>query len=148
VTNPPAEYGPGPVDLLVEGYTETVRSRRVWQVDPTCSPFDPWRVFVIGDALLGLIDTGGSTVRATVAAGSSSLQVDVVGPLWVTGATSLDLWIDGIKVRVTNIAGAASPQTLTVTPATVVKSACRGPQGAAVAAGRDRAVRGEVRWGW
>jgi hypothetical protein len=121
VVNPPAEYGPGPVDLLVEGYTETVRSRRVWQVDPNCSPYDPWRVFVIGDALLGLIDTAGSTVHATVAAGSSSLQVDVTGPLWVTGAVSLDMWIDGIKVRVTNIAGAASPQTFTVTAATVTK---------------------------
>lgn len=123
VANPPAAYGPDPIDLLVEGYTETVRSRKTWQVDATWSPYEPWLVFVLGTSP---INTDGSTVHATVAAGSSSVDVDVVGPLWVTGAVTLDMEIDGIKVRVTNISGSSSPQTFTITAGDVVKSLVAG----------------------
>lgn len=125
VVNPPAEYGAqDAIDLLVEGYTETVNSRRTWSVQANASPY-VHNVAVVGQTR---VDSAGTTVRATVPAGSSSLQVNVVGPRWTTNAAFFPLYldIDGIRVRVTGITGTTSPQTLTVDPATVTKQLTAG----------------------
>lgn len=131
IANPPPGYGPAglPIDLLIEGYTEKTRSRRTWQVGANTSPYAPWIVWQHTSLTTGRVNSSASTVRTTVPAGASSLQVNVGGPLlWTTNPAKmpLDLNIDGIRVRATAISGASSPQTFTVDPATVTKPLTAG----------------------
>lgn len=68
-------------------------------------------------------DTAGSSLAADFDAGTdTSMSVNVdVGPLWTTEAAELPLVIEagGVRLEVTAIAGASSPQTFTITQAPV-----------------------------
>lgn len=122
--NLPAQYPPGVLDMIVEGYTETWDSSS-WKVDLNTSPFAPWRIFQIAAAsgdngeFVGHLDTDGSTlqsgINATIA--SIGLVTAATNALWTTVADDFpfDINIDGERMTVTNITGAASPQTGTVT---------------------------------
>jgi hypothetical protein len=112
--NLPAQYPPGILDMLVEGYTETWDSSS-WRVDLTTSPYRPWEVFQIEHTRLGRIETDGSTLHQPYSAGATSLLVDFSGGAWTTGAVSFDVEIRGWQIHVTNISGSSSPQTFTVT---------------------------------
>jgi len=62
-------------------------------------------------------------------AGASSLSVATAsGPLWTTTADDFpfDVEVGGIRVTVTAISGGSSPQTFTVTGATVTKALSSG----------------------
>lgn len=132
-TNAP-QHAAGTVSLVLEGYTETLTPYQ-WKVAANASRFDPWRVLLLaadtGDtgAFIGRLDTDGSTVHTTVAAGATSIIVDTpTGPLWTTAADDVPLTvlIGGIVVTVTAITGASSPQTFTVSGATVTKTLTAG----------------------
>jgi hypothetical protein len=116
-TNLPGQYGTA--DVIIEGYTE-VLGRYTWSPMLNCSPARPYDVFVLDGSRL---DTAGSTLTAGVSAGATSLSVATsTGPLWTTGAVAFDIEVSGIRVSVTNVSGAASPQTFTVTGSTVTKA--------------------------
>lgn len=119
-TNLPGQYGTA--DVIIEGYTETI-GRRTWRVVLNCSPARPYNIFTLdGTGNTGRLDTAGSSLASAASAGATSLSVATsTGPLWVTGAVSFDVDIAGIQVSVTNISGSTSPQTFTVTGATVTK---------------------------
>ena len=65
----------------------------------------------------------------SASAGATSLSVATAsGPLWTTTADDCPLYIEvgGIRVTVTAISGASSPQTFTVTGSTVTKALASG----------------------
>ncbi len=115
VTNAPALLTPDTIDLILEGYVERFDTKR-WTAVCNTSSARPWNVFQIGGSgNLGRLDSGATTLHQAYNSGATSMQVDVVGPLWTTGATSTDIEIAGERLTVTNVAGSGSPQTLTVT---------------------------------
>ncbi|MFJ9887185.1 hypothetical protein ACIQRW_15125 [Streptomyces sp. NPDC091287] len=86
ITDLPAYLPPGPVDLMVEGYRETL-SNLSWELILNCSPGGPWQVGVVEDPVLGRADTDGTELAAGVTATDTGLPVTVTaGPRWVTAA--------------------------------------------------------------
>lgn len=83
--NPPAAYGPGPLEHLVDGWTEVLTSRS-WRVDVAPSPASPWRVFVVGDQVRGRLDTAGSELALPVDDSATELLVatDPGKRRWIT----------------------------------------------------------------
>ncbi|MHA4776078.1 hypothetical protein L1085_016400 [Streptomyces sp. MSC1_001] len=120
IINTPSWLPPGPIDLIVQGSTETL-GIRTWNVTLTCVPAGPWTVGVVDDVVLGRADTDGSQLAAGVSASATSLSVSVTaGPLWTTVGAEFpfDIVIGGEEITVTGITGASSPQSFTVTRAT------------------------------
>ncbi len=122
----------------LRGWNERWNSRS-WHVTLNVAPYDPWSIVTLaadtgdaGDFVCWLAeDEGATTLVADVAAGASSFQVATVGsgPLWTTVADDIDglhILVDGLKIAVTNITGASSPQTFTVTSADVLKALSAG----------------------
>ncbi|MFI1324543.1 hypothetical protein ACH4TI_15040 [Streptomyces rochei] len=90
ITDLPAYVGFGDVDLLVDGIHHEMRMMQ-WTVTLNCSPAEPWQVGVVGDAVLGRVDTDGSQLAAAVDADDTLLPVTVTaGPLWVSAGTVLN----------------------------------------------------------
>jgi hypothetical protein len=107
----------GVISQLAVGWTETIK-RMGHDFAWTCVPESPYQVGLIGDRA----DTAGSTLAAQVAAGATSMSVATPsGILWGTTTFPFDVMVAGIRVTVTNITGSTSPQTFTVTAATVTK---------------------------
>ncbi|GHA28607.1 hypothetical protein GCM10010372_30490 [Streptomyces tauricus] len=110
---------PGPVDLLVLGYTERI-GVRTWEIDLVCAPAGPYQVGVLDDAVYGRLDTDGSELAAGVSASATVLSVAVTdGPTWITTATypaefPFDIRVGGEVMTVTGISGTSSPQSFTV----------------------------------
>jgi hypothetical protein len=115
------------VDVLAEGWSESL-SRFHWDVNAVnCMPATPWQVAVLagtGDATAPKLrwDSAVSTVATDVDAVATSLSVASTGQLWTTTATfPTDFPFDveavetGEQLTVSAIVGAASPQTFTVT---------------------------------
>lgn len=124
----------GTLSLLVEGYTETI-SQFSWDVVMNCSPYSNWVIGTLaadsGDtsATLMRASSDGSTLASSALSGATSLSVATPsGPLWTTTADDLpfDISVGGMRVTVTAISGASSPQTFTVTGATVIKALSAG----------------------
>lgn len=44
IANPPAWLPPGPIDLIVQGYTEVIGHPNDWDVQLNCTPASPWTV--------------------------------------------------------------------------------------------------------
>lgn len=122
------------VQLLVVGYTE-----QIGHVDHVitfvCVPRPPYEVATyatsasVGDTRY---DTGGSSLAAPATSSAASLSVATIAgeALWTTDAAAfpLDVAVAGERVTVTNITGASSPQTFTVTRSVngVVKAQASG----------------------
>ncbi|MGW8326468.1 hypothetical protein ACWGLE_01030 [Streptomyces sp. NPDC055897] len=120
ITNLSSRYPPGTVDLLVQGYTETL-SQYQWSFAFNCTPASPYTVGVVDDAVLGRADTDGSQLASGMTSTATSMSVAVTaGPLWITttsnpGDFPFDVLVGGERMTVTAITGASSPQTFTVT---------------------------------
>jgi hypothetical protein len=128
------QHPTGTVALFAEGYRQNL-DQFLWDVDVNVSPYEPLRaglwVATSGDTgeFVQRLESDGSTLAAGVSAGATSLSVATPsGPLWTTTADDLpfDIEVSGIKITVTAVAGAASPQTFTVTGATVTKALTSG----------------------
>ncbi|WP_067470025.1 hypothetical protein [Actinomadura macra] len=106
LTGLPAWEPPGTVDLLADGYTETIETRR-WWIEYNTVPGSPWRVAVADDATLGRADTAGSALVNPAASGATGLMVATrKGPYWTTAPAELpmDLRLGGEVVGVTAVA--------------------------------------------
>jgi hypothetical protein len=129
VANPPSQMNPDTIDAVIEGYAERWDTVS-WGVALTTSPASPYRIFTLEDASLGLIDSGSSTLAAAVSAGAGSLSVATsnIADLWSTDSADypLTVQVSGIDIEVTAVSGASSPQTFTVTGATVTKDISAG----------------------
>lgn len=126
LTNLPDDDGPDDVDLIIRGYKETVTSKK-WQITFTCTPGTPYDVLQLDAPAYGRLDTGGSQLASGISSSATSLSVTVTGAaLWSTtaGDRPFDIVVGGERMTVTNLTGASSPQTFTVTRSVngVVKS--------------------------
>lgn len=114
IANPPDQVIDN-IDVLVEGYTQTL-TQYTWDVELNCSPARPWDVGIY-DATTSRYDNEGSTLNSSATTTATSLSVASTGDLWTTNAAMFpfDVSVGGERVTVTNITGASSPQTFTVT---------------------------------
>lgn len=102
ITDLPAWLPPGPLDLLVEGAEEEIRSLE-WTITLSCSPAGPWNVGVTDDEVRGKADTGGSTLGAAATSSATTLVVhttqtaDGMSPYWTEDAAEypFDLKVGG-----------------------------------------------------
>lgn len=118
ITRPPNGLGGQTIDLLLLGWTETLdEGDGTWIVNLNCVSYLPWIIFQLeagGD--LGKATCGFSTLTSSITASTTSVSITTATghPAWQTGATSTNLICDGEVMTVTNVAGASTPQTLTV----------------------------------
>lgn len=120
----------GTVSLIVEGIGHRITAR-TWQITFRCSLFSPWGVGRVaaetGDTsdLAMRVDTDGATLAANAPAGATSISVASSAQIWTVAADDypLLLAVGGIPVRATACAGASSPQTFTVDPLPVRRTA-------------------------
>lgn len=117
VASPPAWLPPDTIKVLVQGCSERLdqfQRHLGWN----CTPAGPWTVGVLDDSTLGLLGSDGSTTSASFTSGtdtSMSVAVATGYPLWTTGSVTFDIMVAGARLSVTNISGASSPQTFTIT---------------------------------
>ncbi|MFJ8146051.1 hypothetical protein ACIQ6R_13355 [Streptomyces sp. NPDC096048] len=104
LTNMPKWVAPDDVDLMYLGLKEQLLPR-TWTATFNCVPAGPWRVGVVGDAVLGVVDTDGSELAAAVDANDTILPVTTAGPLWMW-ETAFDVRVGGEVVTVTDVTGA------------------------------------------
>lgn len=111
---PIGKVPPGAVDLLVQGYTEVI-DQLEWTFAFVCSPAEPWTIGLVDDAG-GRVDTGGSSLAAAATATATTLSVASTGAPWTTAPSDMpfDITVAGEQMRVTNVTGTSSPQTVTV----------------------------------
>ncbi|GAA3718327.1 hypothetical protein [Streptomyces tremellae] len=117
----PADFPPGPIDALVQGYTEQL-SQYQWDWTGNCTPASPYTVAVLqdGDAV-PRADTGGSELAAAVDADATTLAVTTTGIWrWITSDDfaddfPFDVQVGGEVVTVTAVAAGAPSQLFTVT---------------------------------
>ena len=109
---------PDPIDLIVEGWTETTTAD-TWEIVLNCSPFQPWVIAEIGSSDHGRIGAGGTSMLAAgITATAGSFNVNPGAYPWTTagGDVPLDINIGGERIRVTNIGAlSAGVQPFTVT---------------------------------
>jgi hypothetical protein len=120
IANPPDQVGTDDLDLIVEGWTETLAEYE-WTVVMACSPAVAFQVGVYDDTA-SRYDLRTCTLNGSHAAGATSLALTITGnEAWSTTAEPYDLLISGERVTVTSM-GARSgsgpySQTATVTRA-------------------------------
>lgn len=89
ITNPGRDLPPGQIDVVVEGYTETIDVVS-WTATANCTPGDAWKVIVANDPTLGRADTAGSALASSATSTATSLSVATTsGPLWTTDPSDL-----------------------------------------------------------
>jgi hypothetical protein len=117
ISNPPAQLPVGTVQLVIEGWTQTLTPFG-WDAVLNCSSNEPWRLPPLDDAGL-VLDSDVSSVNAAVT--SSALSLAVVRPAgtqpWSATAVPFDIDVTGEAMTVTAVAGAGTVQTFTVTRA-------------------------------
>lgn len=111
---PPAE-----VDQLVQGWSE-VLDQRTWTLVLVTAPAAPYAIGLWSgspDEYAGRWDVEDSTLSSGATSSATSLSVASPTTLWTTtgGDFPFDLNIAGVRITVTAISGASSPQTFTVT---------------------------------
>ncbi|MEU0978453.1 hypothetical protein ABZ488_04480 [Streptomyces griseus] len=112
ITGLPSYLPPGPVDLMVEGYRETL-SNLSWELILNCSPGGPWTVGVVEDPVLGRADTDGTQLAVAVSDTATVWPITVTaGPSWITTAAFSAMFPFGVtasgeQVTVTRITGVA-----------------------------------------
>ncbi len=118
--NLPTFLPPGDVNLLALGYSETI-TQFAWGLDFNCIPESPYEVAKFSAAVAGTdrFDAENSTLAATMTTTATSVSVASAAntQIWTTvaGEFPFDIIVAGERMTVTNITGAASPQTFTVT---------------------------------
>ncbi|MGA5116846.1 hypothetical protein [Streptomyces pseudogriseolus] len=117
ITDPPAWLPPGTIDLMVQGYRETM-SQFEWVIEYNCTPYGPWSVGVTDTARA---NTAGCALAEDLDTTETSIDVlTTTGPRWVDSATyasdfPFDITIGGEVMTVTACTGTTTSQTFTVT---------------------------------
>ncbi|MER8086621.1 hypothetical protein ABTZ57_16160 [Streptomyces sp. NPDC094048] len=107
ITNPPAFTGPGPLDLLVRQIQHQPLPR-TWDVTLSCVPAGPYRIGVVGDPVLGRVDTDGSAVSGDFSATAALIRVATpTGPVWTQDLAEMPFNIQagGEAMAVTDVVG-------------------------------------------
>jgi hypothetical protein len=105
------------VSLIVEGISHEV-TPRTWRATFQCSPASPWLVGEVAEdssdttELAWRLDTDGSTLDSSAAAGATSIDVATSsGALWTVDSEDYPLYLNvgGLKVRATACTGPSAP---------------------------------------
>ena len=121
LTGLPVDITPNDARLIVTEIRETVTAKGR-EISFSCTEAGVYDIAELDHADYSYLGSDGSTVNTAFSAGvGTSLSVAVAAghPLWVTGAVNFDIDAGGVRLHVTNIAGASSPQTFTVTATAV-----------------------------
>lgn len=108
IINPPPWLPPGPIDLMIEGWTETIRPPNRWDLVLNCSPAGPWTVAVADDPVHGRADTSGTVLSADVDADDTVFALTTnSGRPWTTDLADLpfDVQVGGEVCTVTMVNG-------------------------------------------
>lgn len=126
ITSLPNIFAPEELRLMVGGLTEQYFGQE-WYIDSDTVPYGPYvsseLQTVTGDmysnfkashhTIAGVVQT---QLNASITNSATSIAVKTLsGPLIQQGAASFTIMVDGEFMTVTNVVGATSPQTLTVT---------------------------------
>lgn len=120
ISNVPTDISPDQITLVVVGWSESLPSHRR-RITFNCVPESPLHIAEVEHADYSILGSDGSTVNTAFVAGTgTSLSVAIAAgyPLWSFTST-FDILVDGVRLRVTAIAGASSPQTFTVQAAPI-----------------------------
>src|SRR6185436_7167963 len=95
VANPPGAVAGQSLDLIVEGWTETLGQYR-WDVALSCSPARPWRVAVQGDSS-SRKDSRTTTLSGSLTTTATSVSITTANPreVWSTTAVPYNVLIAG-----------------------------------------------------
>ena len=106
ITNLPSVLPPGDVDVIAEGYAETL-GLYDWDVTLNCSPGRPWRVAEYDTARYG---TAGSVLTSAVGSGDTTLTVSTAGPLWTSAVADMPIpiTVGGEDLSVTAVTNGAA----------------------------------------
>lgn len=91
ITNPPVWLPPDTVDLMVQGYQETI-DQYTWTLSFNCTPAGPYNVAFESDGIYDRADTDGSELAEALT--TTETDVDVVatsGPVWVSVPAPLNV---------------------------------------------------------
>ena len=123
--NPPSQVAPDLIDTIIEGWSERWDTES-WDATLATSPYSPYVIAIVSDpatlAEVARIGSATATLGADISSGATSFSiVSGSGGLWTTDPTDfpLDVNIGGERIRLSAIAGAASPQTATVSARSV-----------------------------
>lgn len=106
LTGLPAWEPPGTVDLLADGYTETIEPLR-WTIEFNTVPGSPWRVAVTDDPVLARVETDGALLAGAATSSATTLMVSSPnGAGWTTNPAEapFDVTVGGEVVTVTAVA--------------------------------------------
>lgn len=114
-----ADPPPGcpPVDQLADGIIEELE-RFQWRVAVNGHPARPWDTAIVDDDVFGRVGTAGAVTTTSITVGTTT-SVTVAsdyGP-WTTTEEPFDIDVDGVRLRVTTVTGASSPQMFTINAA-------------------------------
>ncbi|GLZ36209.1 hypothetical protein Lesp02_83960 [Lentzea sp. NBRC 105346] len=116
VTGASSVYIYDDINQIARGYNETLNiSEHAFGING--SPGSVYEVVHTDDTTRDKVDSGTSTLASSATSGAPSLSVATSHPydLWVTGSgLSIPIMIAGERMTVTQITGATSPQTFTV----------------------------------
>lgn len=106
IANPPAWLPPGPIDLLMQGYSETLGHPNDWDLQLNCTPAGPWNVGHAEDDVYGWADTDGTALATAATSTATTLTVNVTdGPRW-THEADFPVRVGGEVMTVTDVTGA------------------------------------------
>jgi hypothetical protein len=134
VTDPPSQWPPDDIELIIQGYSEFM-SQYEWTLDFQGSPAGPYKIAEVEHSEYSYVGSDGSTVTSDFVAGTdTSLSVTIADgyPVWDDGDAPFDIITSGVRLTVTAISGASSPQTFTVTQTPVNGVTKTVPAGATV----------------
>lgn len=162
VNNPPDWLPPDPIDLLVQGWTETL-TLTTWDLEINATPYGPWDVgstVETADPGAYRADTDGSTLHLPVDTESTEFHVTVKdGPHWIAAGRVLNAnpdfadglagwWGDGAtltRVPTPNDAPFTSPWSMQVVPDGVAQYPNAGSEQIPVTVGRTYVASGWLR---
>ncbi|AZM91429.1 hypothetical protein [Streptomyces sp. W1SF4] len=115
IINPPVWLPPGPIDLIVEGYTEVISHPTGWDIFLNCTPAGPWSAAFADDSVYGRADTDSSVLGADATSSATTLLVhttqtaDSSSPRWTQDPAEMpfDVRLGGEVVTATAITSLA-----------------------------------------
>ncbi|WP_405710120.1 hypothetical protein OG264_16125 [Streptomyces xanthophaeus] len=124
IINPPPWLPPGPIDLIVRGYTERFGHPSAWDIVLTCTPAGPWTVGIVESATQGKADTDGSVLGTAATDSATTLVVHTEqttaswNPIWVQDPSEFPFGLQvGGEVVTASAAAALAADTWTRTVA-------------------------------
>jgi hypothetical protein len=136
ITNMPAGQKPGPVEQIVQGYSEAL-GNKTWTITFNGTSYVPWRGYLANFTIARAAATDTVVSAASAVATSLTFTTAAGKPRWAVAADLLggvfvpfDIIVAGEVMSLTNVTGTTNVQTATVVRSVngVVKAITGGPK--------------------